>query len=91
MQDKNKSSTPRPKPGDGTQPDMKEKGDANWFGASQEPQEEFTENSPHPDASDKGKTQMSEGEATFEGVYDKRKKGFAGGVSPKPPDESIEK
>jgi hypothetical protein len=91
MQDRNKSSTPRPKPGDGTQPEEKKNGDANWFGSSQEPQEEYVENSPPPGgSSERAPGPTSEGEATFEGVYDKRRKGFAGGTSPKPPEDSVE-
>lgn len=41
MQNKNTSSTSKPKAGDGTQMTTR-KQDANWYGASQQPQEEFT-------------------------------------------------
>ena len=43
MQDKNKSTQKPPLAGDGTQVSQKHRSDANWFGASQEPQEEFME------------------------------------------------
>ncbi len=41
MQSKNSTRSTQPKSGDGTQ-DVRKKQDANWFGQSQEPQEEFT-------------------------------------------------
>lgn len=40
MQGRNSTQTNQPKSGDGTQ-DVRRKQDANWFGQSQEPQEEF--------------------------------------------------
>ena len=40
MQGKNSSKSMQPKSGDGTQ-DVRRKQDANWYGKSQEPQEEF--------------------------------------------------
>ena len=40
MQGKNSTRSMQPKSGDGTQ-DVRRKQDANWFGQSQEPQEEF--------------------------------------------------
>ena len=43
MQEKNNSSQKPPLAGDGTQMSKKPRSDANWFGASQEPQEEFLE------------------------------------------------
>ena len=42
MQSKNSTRSTQPKSGDGTQ-DVRKKQDANWFGKSQEPQEEFTD------------------------------------------------
>ena len=41
MQGKNSTRTMQPKSGDGTQ-EVKRTQDANWFGTSQEPQEEFS-------------------------------------------------
>ncbi len=41
MQGKNSTQSMQPKSGDGTQ-EVKRKQDANWFGQSQEPQEEFS-------------------------------------------------
>jgi hypothetical protein len=41
MQGKNSTRSMQPKSGDGTQ-DVKRTQDANWFGQSQEPQEEFS-------------------------------------------------
>lgn len=41
MEGKNSTRSMQPKKGDGTQ-DVRRKHDANWFGASQEPQEEFS-------------------------------------------------
>jgi hypothetical protein len=41
MQGKNSTRSMQPKKGDGTQ-DEPRRQDANWYGASQEPQEEFS-------------------------------------------------
>lgn len=53
MQGKNKTQSQTPKSGDGTQ-DVKKSGDANWFGASQEPQEEFIHDGDAIRSSDRG-------------------------------------
>jgi hypothetical protein len=74
MQEHNKSSTPRPKPRDGTQQEVKTKGDANWFGASQEPQEEFLESTEATFEHTGSEAAQSEGEPTFQGDDDHRKK-----------------
>ena len=44
MQDKNRSFQNPPKVGDGTLREREPEPDANWFGQSQEPQEEFINN-----------------------------------------------
>lgn len=41
MQGKNSTRSMQPKSGDGTQ-DVRRRQDANWFGQSQEPQEEYS-------------------------------------------------
>jgi hypothetical protein len=41
MQGKNSTRSMQPKSGDGTQ-DVRRRQDANWYGQSQEPQEEFS-------------------------------------------------
>lgn len=45
MQGNNKSAQRPPVKGDGTVHERKPRQDANWFGTSQEPQEEYTEQS----------------------------------------------
>ena len=45
MQNKNESMTPKPKPGDGTQ-ETKPTQDANRYGPSEVPQEEFIDSGP---------------------------------------------
>ena len=64
MQERNSSSSPCPKPKDGTQTVSTGRQDANWFGASQEPQEEYVENSPEFTEARETAT-LSEGEPTF--------------------------
>lgn len=69
MQGKNKTQSTTPKSGDGTQDISKKKTDANWFGTSQEPQEEFIENGPRVEGA--ASTKMSgsdEGVPTFSGT-----------------------
>ncbi len=83
MQDKNHSKTNAPTPKDGTQQTRRpvNGSDANWYGSSQEPQEEFrndvpSEQNPAPpsdDSWDDGRTsKSSEGTPTFLGVNDPR-------------------
>lgn len=67
MQGTNRTSTPHPKPKDGTQDVPKKGTDANWFGPSEEPQEEFIENDPVPPSDDADKGKMSEGKPTHGG------------------------
>lgn len=69
MQDRNSTSTLRPKAGDGTQLERKRQ-DANWFGPSEEPQEEYIENGPAPLDPTEAKPQTSEGRPTFTGSDD---------------------
>ena len=64
MQERNSSSSPQPKPKDGTQTVSTGRQDANWFGASQEPQEEYVENDPEF-TEPQGTKNLSEGEPTF--------------------------
>jgi hypothetical protein len=67
MQGSNKSTRNVPKNGDGTQ-QVRGDQDANWYGQSQEPQEEFIENGPSPGAPSSTKMSgSSEGEPTFSG------------------------
>ncbi|MES2963647.1 MAG: hypothetical protein V4760_07125 [Bdellovibrionota bacterium] len=63
MQDENRSKTRRPKARDGTL-HAKPTRDANWFGASKIPQEEFIENDPSPNDLHRGGND-SEGTPTF--------------------------
>lgn len=86
MQGTNKSSTNVPKSGDGTQ-QVKSGKDANWFGQSQEPQEEFmagdgaeTQNQNGPSIAKPASTKMS---GSDEGVPT-----FAGSQSPGTPQRS---
>lgn len=65
MQGKNASLTRRPKARDGTLSTKPER-TANWFGASQDPQEEFIENESSPDDFHRGGND-SEGTPTFGG------------------------
>ena len=69
MQNQNSTSSSKPKAGDGTQQEEPSK-DANWYGASQEPQEEFVENSPAPPTDDGWGERTSEGQPTMGGAND---------------------
>ncbi len=69
--EKNISFTPHPKPRDGTQTEKPDRGDANWFGTSQIPQEEFIERTFSVTAIEfeghERRRETSEGRATFFG------------------------
>ncbi len=69
MQDKNRTFQRPPRAGDGTVPADKLVPEANWFGTSQEPQEEFTEHGaydkPQTNKPEEKSGPMSEGEPTL--------------------------
>lgn len=70
MQSKNRTQSNTPKSGDGTQDTRNSKTDANWYGASQMPQEEFTDdhgNDVKPEARRDQNSKMDEGKPTFSG------------------------
>lgn len=60
-----------PRPGDGTQQSKEKSPEANWYGTSHEPQEEFTENRPVPPGTFNGEQSeshdsLSEGKPTID-------------------------
>lgn len=72
MQEKNSTRSRKPKAGDGTQMTPPTR-DANWYGQSQEPQEEFVENDPTPNQIERPPAKESEGRPTFGGSAPKFK------------------
>ena len=72
MQENNKSTHHALVEGDGTQNKVKSESDANWFGKSKEPQEEFVQQENDEKLADRNtpassESQMSEGQPTLTG------------------------
>lgn len=73
MQGRNSTKTPKPKSGDGTQLEKPTR-DANWYGPSQEPQEEFVENDAKPKYGHLNSNGLSEATPTFYGDGESKQK-----------------